>query len=149
MYLDSLEVNDKIIWSIHSNYMQGLLLDMSIIVLYLILVSIPCCSIDTLCTGLCYGKNWREPKVIWSRSLKSRVARIWFLWRNTVVRFSSCPVEKVTHQWLPGTNRTALHYMSGKSRCIYHHCSDSCWYMYSTFSCSHFHFTSWLWCKFV
>lgn len=34
---------------------------MSIIVLYLTLVSIPCCNIDTLCTGLCYGKTEREP----------------------------------------------------------------------------------------
>ena len=78
IYLDSLEVNVKIInWSIHSNYVQGLLLDMLIVVLYLILVSIPCCSIDTL--QCCALRKMEWSPVIWSCSLKSGVARIWFL----------------------------------------------------------------------
>ena len=66
-----------IYWSIHSNYIQGLLLDMLIVVLYLILVSIPCCSIDTL--QCCALRKIEWSPVIWSCSLKSRVARIWFL----------------------------------------------------------------------
>lgn len=45
---------------------------MLIVVLYLILVSIPCCSIDTLCAGLCSKKNGMEPSDLkWFSEIQS------------------------------------------------------------------------------